>query len=47
MTWDRVDLYIQRSGRVGNELRLETVLKLVPGVLSDAGYTVLSADEVG
>jgi hypothetical protein len=81
MTRDRVDLYIQRSDLVGNEVRLETVLKLVPGVLdvralsdgpdsiagrvevgfdpartnpvafhqtlSDAGYTVLSADEVG
>jgi hypothetical protein len=80
MIRDRVDLYIQRSDLAGNEVRLETVLKQVPGVLdvralsdgpdsiarrvevgfdpsqtnpvafhqilSDAGYTVLSADEV-
>jgi copper chaperone CopZ len=80
MVSDRVDLYIQRSDLVGNEARLEAVLKQVPGVLevralsdgpdsiarrvevgfdpsqtnpvafhqilADAGYTVLSADEV-
>jgi hypothetical protein len=81
MIRDRVDLHIRRTYLMGNEERLESILKHVLGVLdmrplsdgpdsiagrvevgfdpartnpvafhqtlADAGYTVLSADEVG